>query len=202
MVVRAADDLEPGLLGAPPPSWVGAAGWGDAPTHGANARRAEYNGLLAGLPLATLAPWGEMTRGEVAQVLHNLLGQLAPPATTTTSTSSTTTTTTEVTTTTTSSTTTTTVPALHYENLGGTLASGPGVSSWASGRLDVFVRGPGNSLWHRWYSSGWSGWQVLGGVITSDPDAVSWGPNRIDVFTRGTDNALWHKWWNGSAWLP
>ena len=87
-----------------------------------------------------------------------------------------------------------------WESLGGVLTSGPGVCSWASGRLDVFVRGTDNALWHKWYSGGWSGWESLGGVITSDPAAVSWGPNRIDVFARGTDNALWHKWWNGAAW--
>jgi peptidoglycan hydrolase-like protein with peptidoglycan-binding domain len=81
-----------------------------------------------------------------------------------------------------------------WESLGGVLTSGPGVSSWASGRLDVFVRGTDNALWHKWFSGGWSGWESLGGVITSDPDAVSWGPNRIDAFARGTDNALWHKW--------
>jgi hypothetical protein len=75
------------------------------------------------------------------------------------------------------------------------LTSAPGVSSWASGRLDTFVRGTNNAMWHKWYSSGWSGWENLGGVLTSAPDAVSWGANRIDSFVRGTDNALWHKWW-------
>ena len=58
MVVRTADDLEPGILADPPAAWVGAAGWGDAPTHGANARRAEYNGLLAGLPLCDAGSLG------------------------------------------------------------------------------------------------------------------------------------------------
>ena len=81
-----------------------------------------------------------------------------------------------------------------WESLGGVLTSGPGVCSWSSGRLDVFVRGTDNALWHKWFSNGWSGWESLGGVLTSDPAAVSWGPNRIDVFVRGTDNALWHKW--------
>ena len=89
-----------------------------------------------------------------------------------------------------------------WESLGGVLTSGPGVCSWSSGRLDVFVRGTDNALWHKWFSNGWSGWESLGGILTSDPVAVSWGPNRIDVFVRGTDNALWHKWFsNGwSGW--
>ena len=89
-----------------------------------------------------------------------------------------------------------------WESLGGILTSGPGVCSWASGRLDVFVRGTDNALWHKWYSNGWSGWESLGGILTSDPVAVSWSSGRIDVFVRGTDNALWHKWFsNGwSGW--
>jgi peptidoglycan hydrolase-like protein with peptidoglycan-binding domain len=81
-----------------------------------------------------------------------------------------------------------------WESLGGVLTSGPGVSSWSAGRLDCFVRGTDNALWHKWFSGGWSGWESLGGVLTSDPAAVSWGASRIDVFARGTDNALWHKW--------
>lgn len=76
MVVRAADDLEPGLLQPPGSDYVGT--WQSDPTHGAAARRAESNGLLAGLDVAALAPEGNVTRGEVARVLHNLLGKLTP----------------------------------------------------------------------------------------------------------------------------
>lgn len=114
MVVRAAGDLQPGLLSTPPPGWTGAAGWHSDVTHGANAARAEYNGLLTGMDLSVLDPRGNMTRGEVAQVLHNLLDLLAPVTTTTTAGSTTTTTSTSTTTTsstTTSSTTTTTLAA-------------------------------------------------------------------------------------------
>ncbi len=104
MVVRTADDLQPGLLPSPPVGWSATGSWGNDSTHGANARRAEYNGLLAGLDLASLNPMGNMNRGEVAQVLHNLLGKLTPTATTTTTARPTTTTTARPT-------TTTTVPA-------------------------------------------------------------------------------------------
>lgn len=90
------------------------------------------------------------------------------------------------------------------------LTNGPEASSWAKGRLDVFIRGSDNALWHKFYSSatGWSGWSSLGApagvTLASDPVAVSWGVNRIDVFVRGSDNALWHTFydikaggWNG-----
>ena len=43
--------------------------------------------------------------------------------------------------------------------------TGPAVASWSSGRLDVFVRGTDNALWHKWYQNSWSGWESLGGVI-------------------------------------
>ena len=76
MVGRLADNLKPGLLASAPSDWNGNATWATNPTHGANARRAEYNGLLAGLDLAALDPSGNMTRGEVAQILHTLLAKL------------------------------------------------------------------------------------------------------------------------------
>ncbi len=88
-----------------------------------------------------------------------------------------------------------------WENLGGILSSGIGVSSWAANRLDCFVRGTDNAMYHKWWNgSNWSGWENLGGILASAPTAVSWGENRIDTFVRGTDNAMWHKWWNGSTW--
>lgn len=88
-----------------------------------------------------------------------------------------------------------------WEDLGGTLTSAPGVSSWGPNRLDVFTRGTDNAMYHKWWNgSKWSNFENLGGVLTSAPAAVSWGPNRIDTFVRGTDNAMYHKWWNGSKW--
>jgi len=91
---------------------------------------------------------------------------------------------------------------LGWESLGGGLTSAPAVCSWAPGRLDCFVRGGDNALWHKWFDNGWSGWESLGGGLTSEPTAVSWSSGRIDVFVRGGDNAMWHKWYqNGwSGW--
>jgi hypothetical protein len=86
---------------------------------------------------------------------------------------------------------------MDWESLEGVLTSGPGVCSWDSDRLDLFVRGTDSALWHRWYDGGWSGWESLGGVLTSSPAAVSWAAGRIDVVARGTDAALWHKWYDG-----
>jgi hypothetical protein len=73
MVVRAIDSIDRGLLTTPPTSYQPT--WDPAlsATHGQNARLAEFNGLLAGLPLTDLNPLGPMTRGEIAQLLWNLI---------------------------------------------------------------------------------------------------------------------------------
>ncbi len=94
-----------------------------------------------------------------------------------------------------------------WENLGGVLNSGPDVSSWAEGRLDVFALDTDNKLRHKWYARrrGWSGWENLGApkglTLDSDPSAVSWGEGRIDVFARASDSRLWHRWFvRGQGW--
>jgi serine protease AprX len=83
-----------------------------------------------------------------------------------------------------------------WEDLGGIITAGPAVASWAPNRLDCFVKGSDNHVWHKWWDGAvWQGWEDLEGPIDGAPAAVSWGPNRIDCFARGMDNHLWHKWW-------
>jgi hypothetical protein len=79
--------------------------------------------------------------------------------------------------------------------------SDPAVVSWGAGRLDLFVRGPDNALWHKYYANNaWSAWQSLGGGLASGPAVASWGAGHLDVFVRGTDNALWHKYFVNNGW--
>jgi hypothetical protein len=88
-----------------------------------------------------------------------------------------------------------------WESLGGVLLSPPSAVCWAPNRIDVFVVGTDNALWHRWWDGqSWGGWESLGGVLASPPVPVSWGADRLDVFVVGTDNALWHRWWDGQSW--
>ena len=80
MVVRAGSQV----LQPPPTAYKGVLSYAD-PTHGQNIRLAEYNHLLDGIvgPGGTLTGWstaGNATRGEVAQMLWNLLGKLSPPS--------------------------------------------------------------------------------------------------------------------------
>ena len=71
MVVRAADMRAPGLLRE---ELGGQTSLRDllGTVHQSTAAKAEANGLLQGLPLA-MDPWAPMPRGEVAQMLANLL---------------------------------------------------------------------------------------------------------------------------------
>ena len=73
MAVRACDSVDRGLLNTPPSTY--ASTWDPAlnAAHGQNARLAEYNGLLAGIPISQLNPQSAMTRGEIAQLLWNLV---------------------------------------------------------------------------------------------------------------------------------
>lgn len=72
MIVRAADRFAPGLLDTPPAGYQGNLDASD-PTHGANIARAEYGGLLDGIPTENWSTAATADRGEVAQMLYNLL---------------------------------------------------------------------------------------------------------------------------------
>ncbi len=91
----------------------------------------------------------------------------------------------------------------------------PCVVSWGTGRLDVFIRGSDQNLYHQWYdaSSGptaWAdAWENLGcpaGGLQGTPTACSWSQGRLDIFARGNDvdvdsnpvPALWHLWFDGT----
>lgn len=81
--------------------------------------------------------------------------------------------------------------------------SAPAVTSWGPGRLDTFVQGNDQAVWHTWYdSAGWHPWESLGTIIISSPAAVSPAPNRINLFGMGTDHRVWQKTWNGTTWSP
>lgn len=76
MIVRASSRF----LTPPPSNWPGVLSYAN-PEHGQRIRLAEYNGLLSGIvgPTGTLAGWDttdKATRGEVAQMLYNLLGKM------------------------------------------------------------------------------------------------------------------------------
>ena len=76
MTVRGLENLNPGLV-ADRVSYFSDWGPFDNGTHLDAADRAQASGLFTGLPLALLDPWLPMTRGEMAQVLANVLRVIA-----------------------------------------------------------------------------------------------------------------------------
>ena len=77
MIIRAADSYYPGLVEMVPPNWLGC--WPNTdPDHGDNIRSADYADLLTSVPIPD--SWAHVlrpaTRGEVSQILVNLLSTL------------------------------------------------------------------------------------------------------------------------------
>jgi hypothetical protein len=81
------------------------------------------------------------------------------------------------------------------------LTSAPDAASWVTDRIDVFVRGASNHLYHRVWAGGpsWVNFANLCAApyptctVTEDPGVVSWGFGRIDAFVRGSDNGLYQR---------
>src|SRR5262245_14416869 len=88
-------------------------------------------------------------------------------------------------------------PPLQPLSLGGAIVGGPAAASWGDGRIDVFVRGTDDGIYHNFFNADqWSGFTRFPApwATNEDPAAVSWGPERIDVAIRGTDGVVYHLW--------
>jgi hypothetical protein len=86
--------------------------------------------------------------------------------------------------------------AAAWTSLGGGILGKAGVGINADGRLEAFVHGSDNALWHNWQDTpdgAWSGWESLGGTISSDPTVAVNSDGRLEVFVTGSDNAVWHR---------
>jgi len=98
-----------------------------------------------------------------------------------------------------------------WESLGGTIQRSPEIISWGDQRLDIFVIGTDNGVFHKWYDGKSGGWgpsikdyERMGGIVINNLTAVSWASNRIDLFVVGTDGAIDHKAYSPSigGWQP
>jgi len=78
-----------------------------------------------------------------------------------------------------------------------TFATGPAISAWLDGQLNVFgaAAADGHMLVSTSTDSGatWGAFQDVGGVLNTAPAAASFGSERIQTFGRGTDNNIY---WN------
>ncbi|KAF2469568.1 fucose-specific lectin [Lindgomyces ingoldianus] len=75
--------------------------------------------------------------------------------------------------------------------------SGPHGVSAKEGLLDLVIRGPDNSIWHKGYNGvnwvpGGESWTSLGGSMSSPPVLSPNGSIRLEVFARGTNGDLMH----------
>jgi hypothetical protein len=77
------------------------------------------------------------------------------------------------------------------------LTSDPSVVANADGRLEVFVRGTDNGVWHNWQtapsSATWSGFSGRGGSMTSGPVAARNASGRVSFVIRGANNVLFYN---------
>ena len=91
---------------------------------------------------------------------------------------------------------------LPEESLGGRLASGPAVTAWDVGQMEVFAVFDDGELWDRyWDGTSWHAWESLGGSLRGQPAASSWGADRLDVWAPGRDGRIWHRFWVGTRWV-
>lgn len=77
----------------------------------------------------------------------------------------------------------------------------PAAVARSAGQLDLFRRGPDNTLrWRHFDGAAWGNWQSLGGILTSAPAAIALGADGMQVFGRGLDGALWTRIFAGGRW--
>jgi hypothetical protein len=87
----------------------------------------------------------------------------------------------------------------------------PAAVSWGPNRIDIFVRGRDQVLWHNSTNDGftWFGWDhpTNAAAIAGAPSVASWDSGRLDVVYLNTVGSLSHVWWSNGwgheAWaLP
>ena len=84
-----------------------------------------------------------------------------------------------------------------WESLGGVLSASPTAASWGPGRIDVFVRGTDNALYHRWYAG--AAWSGLGVARRRAHDRARCGVVGTRAASTSSSAAptggMWHRWW-------
>jgi hypothetical protein len=75
----------------------------------------------------------------------------------------------------------------------------------ADGRVEVFVRGKDNAIWHIWQvraGGSWSAWSSLSGVFAGHACVGVNSRLELEVFARASDGSVSHNWQNspGGSW--
>jgi hypothetical protein len=83
-----------------------------------------------------------------------------------------------------------------------TFVGDPAVGVNADGRLETFIVGSDNLLWHSWQTAaglGWSAFFPVGGSpppggLQGDAAVSTNSDGRLEIFARAIDNSVWHAW--------
>jgi PASTA domain len=87
----------------------------------------------------------------------------------------------------------------------------PVVAASADGRLELFLRGGDQNIYHAWQTSasnGWSDWvnegTAGGGFVTVAPALARNGDGRLEIFALAIDGNIYHKWQTAASngWGP
>ena len=87
----------------------------------------------------------------------------------------------------------------------------PVVAASADGRLELFLRGGDENIYHAWQTSasnGWSDWvnegAAGGGFVTVAPALARNGDGRLEIFALAIDGNIYHKWQTAASngWGP
>jgi hypothetical protein len=70
------------------------------------------------------------------------------------------------------------------------------LGTWGLGRLDLFIRDAGTTLWHCEFDGVWGPWRAARAEgAVSDLSIVSWGHGRFDLFAAAADGVMEHYWY-------
>jgi murein DD-endopeptidase MepM/ murein hydrolase activator NlpD len=87
-----------------------------------------------------------------------------------------------------------------WQDLAGTLSSGPAAIARGTNKLDVFATAGNRVLWQRsWTGSAWTDWRNLRKQLQASPAVAAWNDNRLDLFGLGADRAIWHTYSNNGG---
>jgi hypothetical protein len=90
-----------------------------------------------------------------------------------------------------------------WEQLDSGISTGPSVTNWGPGRLDIFALQNG-IMWHKWYQNGWYGPETLftNVPLSSPPAAVAWAAGRIDIVARRSAGNVNQFFYSGGWFGP
>jgi acylphosphatase len=87
-----------------------------------------------------------------------------------------------------------------WVSLGGQWSSIPIVGRNQDGRLEIFIVGQSEKLYHRYQTSpnnsnGWNDkWEDLGGKWNANPVVANNADGRLEIFIVGQSEKLYHTW--------